>query len=587
MRYETHRHTSYRVDDDGNMELMANFIAEIVRETHIVDGVSKQTLLTISAIAPHPDDPDGSMDPVRWPEVEVDITQYASMSWVNQWGVKAVIRPGTSMKDDLRAMIQLRSRPKQATIYRHLGWTTDGNGQPMFLHASGAITKAGNREAVEVRLPKELELYDLGDADGVDEREAFRATMELVRLTPPEIGWSLFAACLTPLFGPVDFATHVTGRTGTFKSEVMSLWQSHYGPEMDARHLPGSWSSTANALEAQAFIAKDCAFVIDDFIPSGTSWQVRAYQQTADKIIRAQGNQAGRARLTDTSNLQQTMYPRGVVLSTGEDTPEGHSVRARMLILELSPGDVEPKALTECQGKRHLYCAVVAALARQLAGEPHSLTERVEQLRADLIGIGHTRTPSMLARLIATVEYVAAWAAKEKFINATQARKVVELATLHIRAAGERQQSYLEEADPADQFIAAVRQALASGVGHFRSLAGGIPKKAAMLGWTEENADSDLPTFKARGQLLGWVSWDKGELYVDVTAGYNTLKKVAGSDITITKQTLLKRLKDAGVLTRSDEARQRNSIRVTAENHARQVIALNLALTLDTQEVPE
>ena len=44
------------------------------------------------------------------------------------------------------------------------------------------------------------------------------------------------------------------------------------------------------------------------------------------------GNQAGRARLTDTSNLQQTFYPRGVIFSTGEDTPEGHSVRARMMI---------------------------------------------------------------------------------------------------------------------------------------------------------------------------------------------------------------------------------------------------------------
>ena len=44
---------------------------------------------------------------------------------------------------------------------------------------------------------------------------------------------------------------------GTFKTELAALAQQHYGAGLDARHLPGSWSSMGNSLEALAFAAKD------------------------------------------------------------------------------------------------------------------------------------------------------------------------------------------------------------------------------------------------------------------------------------------------------------------------------------------
>ena len=214
---------------------------------------------------------------------------------------------------------------------------------------------------------------------------------------------------------------------------------------MDARHLPGSWSSTANALECQAYYACNAAFVVDDFVPVGTSWQVRAYQTSADKIIRSQGNQSGRARLSDTANLQTAYYPRGIIMSTGEDTPEGHSVRARLLILELSPGDIRTEQLTICQKMRKLFPAAMKALIQSLCINPVEITERAERIRNENITTGHTRTPPMLGRLIATAEATLTWARKAGYLDARLETTLVTEMQTSILAAGAAQRSYLRD----------------------------------------------------------------------------------------------------------------------------------------------
>jgi hypothetical protein len=36
------------------------------------------------------------------------------------------------------------------------------------------------------------------------------------------------------------------------------------------------------------------------------------------------------------SSLRSVYYPRGLILVTGEDVPKGHSLRARLVVLELA-----------------------------------------------------------------------------------------------------------------------------------------------------------------------------------------------------------------------------------------------------------
>jgi hypothetical protein len=367
----------------------------------------------------------------------------------------------------------------------------------------------------------------------------------------------------------------------------MSLFQSHFGSSMDARHLPGSWSSTPNALEAQAYLAKDVPFTVDDFVPTGTSWQQRAYQTTSEKLIRAAGNQAGRARLTDVSTLQSTYYPRGIILSTGEDTPEGHSVRARMIILELSPDDVSTAQLTKSQGQRKALPAVMAALIQDLASNYPDITDEVNAERTKLHSIGHSRTPTALARLLVTATRVLEWMKQTKFITAAQAADLNKRARANILQAGHSQTQYLISADPCEMFMNSVRQILAAGLGHFRTLNGGIPAEPTRVGWTLEDASGDLPTYKAHGPCIGWIAWGDDEFYLEVTAGFALVKKVAGAELTLSKQTLMKRLKESGYLMRSDDSRQRNSVRISAQGHTRQVLAIAASrLSPEDEEKP-
>ena len=84
---------------------------------------------------------------------------------------------------------------------------------------------------------------------------------------PPFICFPLLAATTRAALGKADFALHLSGENGAFKTELAALFQRHFGAAMDRLHLPGAWSSTANALEMAAFQAKDTLRVVDDFAP--------------------------------------------------------------------------------------------------------------------------------------------------------------------------------------------------------------------------------------------------------------------------------------------------------------------------------
>lgn len=571
--------TTCKIDDKGERTILANFQATIDKETRYRDEGDTNTILTIS----------GHHGQEKLPTVDVNADKFPSLAWVvPAWGVRCVILPGSSIKDDLRAAIQLNSKPSRHIIYTHTGWST-ANGKPAYLFNNGAITPAGVTNEMAVELPHELRHYKL--AINGDTKSRVQKLLDLLKIATPQIMWPVLASIIAPLHGPVDFAVHITGRTGTFKSEIASLAQSAFGPEMDSRHLPGSWSSTANALEAQAYRAKNALFCIDDFIPTGTSWQVRAYQKTADQVIRGQGNQSGRARLNDVSSLQTTMYPRGMILSTGEDTPEGHSIRARMSIVEISPGDTDTGALTAAQSAREAYHEAIGAYTKDLSTRLKEVRSQIEsttrEFRDKHVDVGHSRTPAALGRMIASLDDFLNWCLKTKAINSKQLNAMRKDAYTALLANANAQSQYLQAADPCEAFCESVRHLLGAHIGHVRSRDGGIPASPEQLGWTKEQSIGDLPTYKSHGKCIGWCSWKDDELFIDITAAYNDIRKHANNQITFTKPTMLKRLKDAGLLTRTDDSRQRNSIRITAEGHPRNVIAMPLSQTLNTMEKPQ
>ena len=150
---------------------------------------------------------------------------------------------------------------------------------------------------------------------------------------------------------------------------MAALAQQHWGAGLDARHLPGSWSSTGNALEGQAFAAKDAIFVIDDFVAGATLHDQARLHREADRVFRAQGNRSGRGRMRADGGLRPPKPPRGLILSTGEDIPRGQSLRSRILVLEVETGAVNWERLSVCQqdAAAGLYAQALAAFVRWLA----------------------------------------------------------------------------------------------------------------------------------------------------------------------------------------------------------------------------
>ena len=201
------------------------------------------------------------------------------------------------------------------------------------------------------------------------------------------------------------------------KTELAALVQQHYGAAMDSRGLPGSWSSTGNLLEAIAFAAKDAVLVVDDFAPSGSIGDVQRLHRDADRLLRAQGNSSGRGRMRADTSLRPAKPPRGLVLSTGEDVPHGQSLRARVLVLEVGPGDVDADRLTACQADAAsgLYAAAMAGFVRSIADAYPTiragLRAEVVRLRGEALeGRAHRRTPEIVANLALGIDHLLAFA---------------------------------------------------------------------------------------------------------------------------------------------------------------------------------
>lgn len=586
-RYFTDQCCICRRGNEG-IDALTNFTARIVRELIYHDGAKTQTHLVIDGRL-HDDEEDGNGQPKYpdgkpLPEITIPATEFAGLNWVpERWGMTPIIYPVASSERDTRTAIQVASKPERQHIYTHTGWTKIGS-DPHYLTTSGGIGPKGLNTAITVQLPHELSRYSLPKPAA--NPQAFMHSLRLVNVGPPPTTWPLLLATYRACIGPADFAIHLAGRTGTFKSEVSSLFQSHYGKEMDARHLPASWSSTGNALEALAYRAKDALMTIDDFIPVGTAYHVRNLQKNADQIIRGQGNQSGRSRLTDAANMQTTYYARGILLSTGEDVPEGHSVRGRMLIVELAPNSIDPARLSLAQQNRELYPQALADWIHWLAetNAADRLKEMARDIRDQHLGKGHTRTPQIVGDLLATLVLMRAYNEDRGYVPDDSMSQIEAKAKAAVLETANSQKAYLEAADPVKATLETIRLILGSGLAHAKTVNGGIPTDSQKFGWTEQRkAGGGLPDYKSNGPRIGWIDEDSMEFLLDHNS-LPFLKKFSGGKLAVTTQTLLKRMKEAGLITRCDDSRQRLTVRQTLEGTRRQAICMNAEDVFDESE---
>jgi phage/plasmid primase-like uncharacterized protein len=353
---------------------LCNFIAQIVAEEVLDDGVEHRTILAIEGALP---------DGRTLPCARIPAERFNGMSWVTEaWGTAPVIFAGQGIKNHLRAAIQMLSGDvPRRTVYGHLGWRRIGYDWA-FLHNGGAICADGALDGVEVETGTDGFLaYQLPAPPIASElARAVRASLALLDLGPATVTAPVLGAVYHAPLGeptPIDFSLHLTGPTGAFKTELAALAQAHFGAAFNGRCLPGSWADTANMLEKKAFLAKDAVLVVDDFAPTGTTADVQRLHREADRLFRAAGNRSGRARMRADGGSRPTYRPRGLIISTGEDLPSGQSLRARLLVLELTPDEIRPAALSAAQtdARSELLAAAMAGYLRWLAPRIDELKE--------------------------------------------------------------------------------------------------------------------------------------------------------------------------------------------------------------------
>lgn len=536
---------------------VCNFSARITAQNERDDGVERTLTLVLEGTLAHGQ----TLAPT-----EVTAAQFVAMNWpVEAWGTQAVVYAGMSAKDHLRTALQLFSgNVPRRTTFTHLGWRQVEN-QYVYLHAGGVIASDALNVPPNITVDNFdlLRAYILPNPPKSDAlKAAVRLSLKTLDLAPDRITVPLLAAAYRAPFGSADFALHLAGSTGTGKSELAALIQQHYGAGLDSRNLPGSWSSTANALEGLAFVAKDALIVVDDFAPEGSSVDIARYHATAARLFRAQGNGAGRGRMRADGTLRPDKPPRGLILSTGEDVPKGHSIRARTLILELEPRDLNWEGVTRAQKEaaEGVYAQALAGFIAWLANDYEARTTafRADQtmFRTQLQSSGHKRTIDAGAQLLATWRSVLAFAHEVGALPEAEHTALWQRVYTGIITALKPQASLQSQADPVARFSELLTGIFSSYRAHLEDATkGGYPGPG--WGWKTEDFVThyvaDTKTV-AKGPRIGWI--DKEHLYLEPGSLYAALQSFAreqGEMFPLTERTLLKRLSERG-LTQTAEA---------------------------------
>lgn len=545
---------------------LTNFTARILADLCHVNGIEEHREVELEA----------SLDG-RKSRFSVPARAFAAMKWpAEHLGPRAVLFPGLGLADHARAAIQLLSpEVVSRTIFEHTGWGSIG-GRSVYLHAGGAIGDEGAVSDVEVDLPTSLARIVLPPPPVATElTAAVVASLRLLDVAPLRITASLLGAVYRSVLGDSDFSVHLCGPTGVFKTCLAAVTQAHFGSGFNERNLPGNWSSTGNSLEAVAFAAKDVLIVIDDFGPISSSYERAQQQRLAERIFRAQGNLSGRLRMNADTSLRPPKPPRGLILSTGEDSPAGASLRARMLTVGISPGDVNIAALTLAQQE-----AAGGQLARAIAGYVRWLAMRIETVQGELPrkreayrnafrSSSHRRTASIVADLCLGWHFFLEFCDEIKSCpDVYQMRQQLFHALFEVASA---QSALQAESDPAARFLDLLSSAISSGRAHLSGTDGDLPPEPGACGWRREA----LGTWRAMGDRVGWIS--DLDLLLDPDASFKAAQDVArgGDELPISPYALRRRLRDAGILASTDEDRGKLTVRRTLNGLRREVLHLD------------
>jgi hypothetical protein len=296
--------------------------------------------------------------------------------------------------------------------------------------------------------------------------------------------------------------------------------------------------------------------VIDDFAPALSQRGKVELDAKAEGVLRGQGNLAGRERMNADTSLRPTYRARGLIGATGEDVPPGQSQRARTMINQLKPGDINPERLSALQdaARDGTLTEAMAALVRFLAAvaDCGSFDKTLRKWQTDMRGDAaaeHRRTSENAASLMLGVQAFLAFAEQQGEIDAAEAERIRHRTWQALVKAAAAQGDEQREEDQVESFLDAIPEMLAAGTAHVATTDGRSPSNSgnSAFGWHIWNGVND-DEWRPQGNCIGYVDGDQLLLPDAAIGAANRLLSSQGRAVTINKGTLGKRLSDAGHL---------------------------------------
>lgn len=557
---------------------LADFTAEIVADLVEDDGVETRRSFEIVTKLNK-----------RQGRFIVSAEDFGLMKWpIAKMGAAAIIHPGQA--DKARCAIQILSEQVvERYIYSHTGWR-DIDGEMHFLHGGGAIGPKGVR-VVEVRLPDRLQHAVMPDpVEGDELRDAVRLVLDLTKLAPDPIMIPCIGSAFSSIIGGAEFSLWLYGGTGSGKSQVAALVQSFFG-RFTAKLLPGAWISTANSQEAMAYAAKDMIFVMDDFKPvGGPQDRLRLYKE-ADRLLRAQGNQAGRQRMIDGSRLNLTKYPRGLIFNTAEEVPRYESLVARLFIIECNKNSIDFSQLTAFQScaAHGIFAAGMAAFIQWVAQRHDDVIGNAQKDMAKWRDYWSTRRIAQHRRFSTTLGHLTyAWhlwlsfAKQSGAISDAEAEETWQRIFVALTDAGRWQDQHTISQNPVARFEELLLAGFASLRIHLEKREGGEPVEPGSWGWRWDGM-----RWQPCGNRVGWI--DDEHIFLSPDAAYEFVNgfSISGGGVGLQQTALWKMMFDEGKILEKDTTRQMYAVRKRIGGTVQSVLVLSAENLLCNGEKPD
>jgi hypothetical protein len=289
---------------------------------------------------------------------------------------------------------------------------------------------------------------------------------------------------------------------------------------------------------------------------------VREWDTKAGRIIRSQGNLAGRGRLRSDLSDRPAFPPRGMILSTGEQHPTGESVLARTIVIELGREDIDMDQLTSAQEQvgelPHALAGYVQFLARRADGLEIRLARAFEEARSRArLGDAHLRAPEAVAHLWIGIDLALEFAEEVGACSRRRANRLRRLCWKTLMAVMRAQGEVVREEQPTHRYLLVLRTLLA---------------QRDLLLLPRDVPGGVLGEVSGRARLVGW--FDKKYVYLLPEAAHAAVTRFcrdAGEPFPISGYRVRKNLHQEGV---SEPDSKRLTATVNVGGQTRRVLKL-------------